>query len=248
MKRIWIFCPRKSGIESASALAEKLSSMGVKGEVWGKVSRPPKNQGALMLGWGREFPPEWQRQPGTLFLNDCPKRNKFQELARLKEMGVKVPPFSAILPPGGGEWIPRRMNHQKGGDFLNPPTAPDYFTLRVPLAQEFRVHVFQGKSIRLGKQFKRDDFPNPHPWVRNYHTGWVYLWGGSWRNAIPSGVREVATKAVKALGRDTGAVDLGVTQGGEVFVLEVNTTPALEPNTITLYSERLLALAGGVEG
>lgn len=243
-KRIWIFCPRKSGIESAEALAEKLSWMGVQGEVWRKVSRPPKNQGRVMLGWGREFPPEWERDPGTIYLNKGKKENKLEELILLDKGGVLVPPF-ALGPAKKGEWIPRRKDHQKGGDFNNPPTAPDYWTLRVPLVDEYRVHVFQGKSIRLGKQFEREDFPNPHPWVRNYHTGWVYLWGGEWRKKIPWGVRGAAIKAVEVLGRDTGAVDLGVTKEGTIYVLEVNTTPALEPNTITLYAEKLLALAGG---
>ena len=247
MKRIWVFCPRKSGIESAEKLAEALTERGFKGEVWRKKSRPPLNQGAIMLGWGSAFPAEWEKKPETLYLNKGPKRDKLEELVVLKAAGVPVPEFITHPPSphSGLTWLPRRKDHQKGGDFLNPPAEPAYWTQKLSLVQEFRVHVFDGKSVRLGKQFKRDDFPNPHPWVRNYHTGWVYLWAGAWRSAVPAGVREAAIKAVKALGRDTGAVDLGVTASGAVFVLEVNTTPALEPNTIAIYANKLAEMAGG---
>ena len=243
-ERIWIFCPRKSGIESAEKLAGEITARGWKGEVWPLVSRPPKNQGRVMLGWGREFPTEWAKAKGTIFLNTGKKLDKLQELEKLDKEGVLVPPF-ALGPAGKGEWLPRRKNHQKGGDFKGSHFTPDYFTLKMDFTEEYRVHVFRGKSIRVGRQFPREDFPNPHPWVKSYDLGWVYLWAGKWREKIPSALRGVAINAVEVLGRDTGAVDLGVTKDGTIFVLEVNSTPALEPNTIRLYADRLVALAEG---
>lgn len=247
--RIWIYCPRRSGIETAEKLAEALTEAGFQGEVWRRTERPPRNQGVIMLGWGSAFPDNWQRAEGCKWLNTGPKWDKRQEIAVLAGAGVNVPPTKSPAqmrnynPPRGEEWIPRRRDHQKANDFRNPPAEPDFYTKKLDLLHEYRVHVFNGRSIRVGKQFPREDFPNPHQWVRNYHTGWVYLWGGPWRVRIPEGVRPAAIAAVAALRRDTGAVDLGVDREGRVWVLEVNTTPALEPNTIRIYVEKLREMA-----
>jgi hypothetical protein len=53
------------------------------------------------------------------------------------------------------EWIGRCRNHVGGNDLLNPPAQPDYWVKREHLTEEYRVHVFDGASIRAGVKIPR---------------------------------------------------------------------------------------------
>lgn len=94
--------------------------------------------------------------------------------------------------------------------------AATHFMEWIEAEREYRVHIFNGRSIRVS----RKDF-TPHD---------DKIW-----TAVPAGdiplrrVRTAAKEAVAALGLDFGAVDILARgeRNEEVFVLEVNTAPGL---------------------
>lgn len=142
--------------------------------------------------------------------------------------------LAAPLPPLA-EWLGRRNNHIGGADLLVPPQRPDYWTKRETIAQEFRLHVFRGKSIRAGQKMRRDLRPDgrpSHEWIRSFDAGWIIAYE-NFKSTRQQ--REIAANAVAALGLDFGAVDLAQRADGSLFVLEVNRAPGIEGGTVNAY-------------
>lgn len=97
--------------------------------------------------------------------------------------------------------------------------AATHFMRFVPLGHEFRVHVFNGKSIRISEKHYLTE-PDTPMWKRDYET-----------RKPPEDfprrhLRQAAKQAVAALGLDFGAVDI-LADHEQAYVLEVNTAPGL---------------------
>jgi hypothetical protein len=145
------------------------------------------------------------------------------------------PPPTASLGGPDPSWFGRLNNHVGGEDILNPPASPDYWAKKDEFATEYRVHSFLGKSIRAGKKVIRDGVPT-HPWVRSWNGGWKISYDGT---TVKQRHRDLAHQAVKALGLDFGAVDIGERADGSLVVLEVNRAPGLEGGTIDAYAKHI---------
>jgi D-alanine-D-alanine ligase-like ATP-grasp enzyme len=96
----------------------------------------------------------------------------------------------------------------------------------VDVDREFRVHVFNGKSIRVSeKDFLDEDrkqYLTIKPTVdRRRH------------------IRDAAKEAVAALGLDFGTVDV-LADDEQAFVLEVNAAPGLGGSTPRLWAEAFI--------
>lgn len=132
-------------------------------------------------------------------------------------------------------WLPRIYNHVGGTDLLQAPPAADYWVKKENIVEEVRVHSFNGKSIRAGVKRPRAGVQQ-HAWVRSYDGGWSIAYDGfeSTRDQ-----RELAHSAVKALGLQFGAVDLGKKADGTWIVLEVNRAPGLEGGSVTTYANAI---------
>ncbi len=107
--------------------------------------------------------------------------------------------------------------------------AATHFMEYVESDREYRVHIFNGKSIRISEKRFDDDTK------KNYTTakpGDVPL----------SKVRNAAKAAVSAVGLDFGAVDILARgdRNDEVFVLEVNSAPGLGGTMPKLYADTFL--------
>lgn len=225
---IYVFCPKNS--TGARDLATAVGGKRI------KVPLPFKGDDVVVM-WGAcliGIPDE------VKVLNNVPPLNKISELTRLLHNGVPVPPFSTEKPLEGG-WLARVKNHQGGKDLLSGRKVGDFYVKKLPLVKEFRVHVWKGQSIRLGMKVPRRE--KIHPWIRSYDGGWKLSYGKDAQEGLVKGVREAAKKAVKALGLDFGAVDVGVTEDGTVYVLEVNRRPGLEGNTTKAYALHLKEVA-----
>lgn len=146
-----------------------------------------------------------------------------------------------------GEWVGRMNNHVGGADLLAPPARPDFWVKRENITEEIRIHSFLGKSIRAGKKAPREDVPaaSRHAWVRSFDGGWRIVYDGF---KSKEAQRELAHRAVAALGLQFGAVDIGIKADRSLIVLEVNRAAGLEGGTIEAYASAIegwLSNSGG---
>lgn len=99
---------------------------------------------------------------------------------------------------------------------------------------EYRVHVGTTGIIAVQRKARRESFENPNWQVRNHANGFVFVRGGF--NPPPS-VCEAAQKSLQATGLDFGAVDVVWNEHQQrPYVLEINTAPGLEGQTIIDYT------------
>lgn len=170
-------------------------------------------------------------------------------ITNLRQSLERPAPIATPARPNG-EWVGRMNNHIGGNDLLAPPATPDYFSRKLDLVREYRVHSFDGRSIRAGRKELRDGFalatPHPQtgtptvqtasPWIRSFDGGWRIVYD-SFESTQP--MRALAAAACTALGLVFGAVDIGETRDGNLVVLEVNRAPGLEGNSLTSYGTAL---------
>lgn len=158
-------------------------------------------------------------------------------------------PVAVAAPVDNSVWLPRMFNHVGGNDLLTIPTTPDYYSRKIVLQEEYRVHSFDGRSIRAGRKVLRDGYSLPgqrsatgvttavaSTWIRSFDGGWRINYDGF---ESTRAMRELAAAACNALGLVFGAVDIGQTTDGRLVVLEVNRAPGLEGGTITAYASAL---------
>jgi glutathione synthase/RimK-type ligase-like ATP-grasp enzyme len=113
-----------------------------------------------------------------------------------------------------------------------------YFEEAQVSKREFRVHVMDGVAFYTDEKRPRDTsiLQNDRPEIKNMESGFKF------RRPIreyPPEVELESIKAVKALGLDFGAADVGVNEDG-VWIYEVNTAPSLRTKTRKLYQKALV--------
>lgn len=151
-------------------------------------------------------------------------RNILGHLTRITD-ALQHPPTPTI-------WLPRRNNHMGGHDLVTPTTHPDFWSKKEALTQEFRLHMFLGKSIRAGVKRPANGIPH-HEWIRSYDSGWRVVYTDFQSNKRQ---RELAAAACTALGLDFAAVDIGEKADGSLIVLELNRCPGLSDGSVDRYA------------
>lgn len=118
--------------------------------------------------------------------------------------------------------------------------APLYVKGITGTRTEYRLHVVAGTVVAASRkrQLTRDslverEIEHQGSYIRNSTNGYIY-------SRIPSQdisniSTDVSIRAVSALGLDFGAVDL-IIKGRNRYVLEINTAPGLEGETIEAYA------------
>lgn len=214
------------GLRAARVRAFRLRENGIEGTA---------HPGDLVVNWGESL----TIPTGIRVLNPTIIGNKLRELTRLELKGVLVPKFDVKCREG---WLGRKLHHTGGRDLMASPRDPDYWTERLTFDEEFRIHIFGGKSIRVG--IKKPRTPHHSKWIRSYDAGWSIYYDSDAQERVPRGARNAARSACEALGYDFGAVDIGTTQEGKSIVLEVNSAPGLEGKTIEVYVDCIKGLLG----
>ncbi len=139
----------------------------------------------------------------------------------------------AILSGSGGAGI----GYHTPEDTL--PSCPLY-TQYIPKSAEYRVHVGAGGDhiIDHQKKGRRLDTPDDQVnWrIRNHDNGFIYMREG--RGDTPQLVFDSACSAIRSLELDFGAVDvIWNAHREQAYVLEVNTAPGLQGQTVDSYCQ-----------
>lgn len=155
-------------------------------------------------------------------------------------------PVQVAAPAPDVNWLGRATDHTGGLDLLRN-NATDFFVRKEELVREYRVHSFLNRSLRAGMKVLREGWTQgrteadynagrqvAHPWVRSWDAGWRISYDGVSLNG-KNAVRELAHSAIRALGLDFGAVDIGERADGTFVVLEVNRAPGIEAGTLEAY-------------
>lgn len=228
---IVVYCSRPSA--GAFRLAEWLNENGypaarIKGSGYMRLNP------TLLVGWGEEVP---HRAARTLNPRAA-SLGKYRELETLAAAGIPVPRVSRTRREG---WLGRASSHHDGNDLLSTPTQPQFYVELVPTDWEYRMNVFNNEVFRTGLKIRKSGV-EAHPFIRTGAGGWTWTYDqsalnrkGTPRSRQP--FREVAVAAVRALGYDFGAVDIGRKPDGTPVVYEVNSAPALEQSDIARWGE-----------
>lgn len=121
--------------------------------------------------------------------------------------------------------------------------APMY-TRYIKKRDEFRVHVFNGEVIDVQRKARRSSVSDEDVnWqVRTHDNGFVFVRGDV---ELTERVKDMCIQAVRTTSLDFGAVDLVYNEHhNQYYVLEINTAPGLEGQTIISYADAIQRMAG----
>jgi glutathione synthase/RimK-type ligase-like ATP-grasp enzyme len=236
--------PYKSSSISAKRLARSLNVL--------RVS-PTYNarRSDVIVNWGSSTPPHfrWMEQdlnkPHAIALAS----NKFKTFSQLSLKDFDdLPQWSCHL-DDAQEWIDNGhtvycrttlTGHSGRGIVIasnrNELVNAPLYTVKTKHKHEYRVHIFKDKVLDVQMKRKRNGSLGGSG-IRNHSNGWVYA-----RAEIvpPEELLSSSIAAVKLLGLDFGAVDIGHRLiDNKFFVFEVNTAPGLEGTTLDKYSKAI---------
>lgn len=175
--------------------------------------------------------------------------NKIEQLTAFKECDVPAPEFALTSDEArrlSAETLFARTTvtgtNGRGivkfeRDSETYPEAPLY-TGYIKKKSEFRVHVFDGSIIDVQEKRQRSNFEGVRDvQIRNLSNGYVYCHDNV---ALPNAAAAVALGAVEACRYEYGAVDIIYNETRDkVYVLEVNSRPGLEGQTLEKYAEAI---------
>lgn len=239
--------PYKLGSKSAKALGSAMNIKRVKPD-----GAFRNNYRHKIINWGNSTTPRFPVTAGIINQPAAVTKavNKLKTLQVLRDAEVPTLTFhttaaDALAASMSGKVLFARTrltsNSGKGIIVVQPddeiPYAP-LFTEFFNKTREYRVHATCDDVFDFQAKLKRRD-TEVDPYVFNYDSGRVFCRGGI---ELPSAVAAASIAAVRALGLDFGAVDIGEDAGGNVAVFEVNCSPALEGTTLDSYVTMLKGL------
>lgn len=256
MNKRYRVLPYRQGSRSAKALAEALGGKVLKLE--GSKFKPRVGQTSIFVNWGStEYGPlhsmiapegaETEVFNSPLLTREASNKLKFFNLMKESCSDI-IPRFwtnkediptdenlvivaRSVLAGHSGEGI---TIHSHLSELPQVPLYVEYKKKK----DEYRVHVGrQGEDVKViavQRKAKRTGAENVDFRVRNLANGFVFV-----REGVnpPPGVIEAAKRSLENVGLDFGAVDVIFNEHeGKAYVLEINTAPGLEGQTIQDYA------------
>lgn len=266
--------PYNGGSESAQLLA---SEMGIK-RIRRDRSKYQGQKNHTVINWGCAALPPMVAKAGRIINKPeaCEKAtNKlsFFKLIRgfnaakaewgIEDEGVSIPAFTESKKEAShwlreGKTIVCRKtlrDHGGGGIVLCVPGDPEenlvdapLYVQYVPKVREYRVHVINGKAIRIQRKVAKEGAEIKCWQIRNHENGFIFQLGF---DGDPEELVEVQYQAINATSAaklDFAGVDVIWNQKeGKAYVLEVNTAPGIEGGTVTEYAKALKEMIGEVQ-
>jgi glutathione synthase/RimK-type ligase-like ATP-grasp enzyme len=171
-------------------------------------------------------------------------RDKYNSLIVLKKAGIEVPKISQNPSDLKFPFLARKSHHQEAKDLFlclqsrdtiqAKKSGADYYIQYVPTKKEFRIHIINDKIVKVFEKIPSYD-DKMITFVRNNAFA-------SFKTTDFDEANKIALKAVKILGLDFGAVDIILGDDNKLYVLEVNTAPRLNSNTLEIYVEEFTKL------
>ncbi len=231
------------GSEGARQLAQVLGIRRIRRE----RSQYVGSQRKTVINWGSSQVPE---NVSTSRILNNPARvaamsNKRTFFELMDHTDARLPDWTTdrrVASAWGGRVVERhQLNGHSGAGIrivensLDIGQAPLY-TRYVPKRYEYRVHFAGGAIIDIQRKI-RDPSREPANWhVRSHANGFIFVRNGV-ADGMPVDVLEQANIIARESGLDFGAVDIIFnSQRGEAYVLEVNTAPGLQGETVNSYA------------
>jgi glutathione synthase/RimK-type ligase-like ATP-grasp enzyme len=236
--------PYKLGSLSAKRLARTLGVLRVSPSYNARRSD-------VIVNWGNSTPPHfrWMEQdlnkPNAIQLA-CDKLTTFH---MLEENGFKdIPQFTIskdiakhLIEMGDTIYCRTTTTGHSGhgiviANTINELINAPLYTVKTKHKHEYRVHVFRDTILDVQMKRKRNGAQGGTG-IRNHANGWVYARA----DIVPSEeLLSSSINAVKLLGLDFGAVDIGHRLiDNKFFVFEINTAPGLEGTTLDKYAKAI---------
>lgn len=237
---------RRGGVSNGvTALKEELEQRGHDSKLLRNENssfRP--RQGDVILNWGNR---------GEYGLNCDTSRatNKTLCLEALQRASVPCPDFTtdqqqaAVWLDEDSSVVCRTLTRASSGrglviadseeQLVNAPLYTRYIKKR----EEYRVHVFNEEVIDVQRKARRSAVEDEQVnWrVRTSDNGFVFVREGV---ELPEHVKLMCVDAVVACGLDFGAVDIVWNEHRDsYYVLEINTAPGLEGQTVSSYADAI---------
>ena len=258
-KSLKIFCgnPHSKG---GKALAEAL---GIKRLLHDSDYRPAN--ATTIINWGaagENFPQRLRscggivNHPNTVAIMS----NKATAFQRLAGRGITPEAFYNDIEAaayrernGNPPFIVRNIltGHSGNGIIYVPPEEPlpagaPLYVQYIKKAAEYRVHIFNHNlkfnSFFVQRKARRKDIPDEQVnWkVRNHDNGFIYANDPTNVGKVPDIVLQQAANAMRRAELNFGAVDVVYNKKHKMaFVLEINTAPGLEGQTLEYYATKM---------
>lgn len=233
--------PYRQGSRSARALADALRGRVLRLQ----GSRYRRRERDTVINWGSSECPVGLGPVLNNNFNTSIAANKLDAFQAFRLAGnVSIPDFYTRredIPENAFPIVCRTILRGHSGVGIHIAEGPadlvpaPLYVRYVKKQDEYRVHVVRGDVIAVQRKAIRQGFENPNTRVRNHDNGYVFVRGGV---EAPEMVLDQARLAVQALGLDFGAADIIWNNRRQTaYVLEVNTAPGLEGQTVQDYAE-----------
>ena len=237
--------PYKQGSRSAKALAEALGGKVLRLEGSTFKSKP----GDCIINWGNSAFPDFLYSSNHNMVPLSQATDKLKFLTKMRDAGVTcIPDFYTLMEDIPDEAFPivcrTVLSGHSGAGIVIASTRAELveaplYTRYIKKKDEYRIHVGTTNEgpvlISVQKKARKLECDNPNWQVRNHQNGFIYK-----REDVtpPACVIQAAYQAFDASGLDFGAVDVIYNdKKNKAYVLEINTAPGLEGQTVVDYAD-----------
>lgn len=211
-------------------------------------SKYKKLPGDIVLNWGNghhAVPHEVDlNKPGAVACA-VHKVHTFKALEKAGVPCCEWTIYGAQAMKWGKRFLGRDSYTGRGGEGITvyepgaTPIQHKFYVKYFIKTREFRIHVLNGEAFWVQEKKKKlkEHGGGEDKYIRSHDRGWCFAFKHLDKEPCPELVKEVAIKAIKAVGLDFGAVDIGWNKNGKVCVFEINTAPGIENSTTVAYGK-----------